>query len=67
MTPDWHLPVAAIMANSGHLPAPVVNAAVAEAAKTDLLTDWVVRQGERVMAAAAPADLKPSKHRTTAR
>jgi pimeloyl-ACP methyl ester carboxylesterase len=47
----------AIMANSGQIPAPVVNAAVAEAAKTDLLTDWVFRQGERVMSAATPADL----------
>jgi alpha-beta hydrolase superfamily lysophospholipase len=47
----------AIMANSGHIPAPVVNAAVAEAAKTDLLTDWVFRQGERVMGAATPADV----------
>jgi alpha-beta hydrolase superfamily lysophospholipase len=47
----------AIMANSGQIPAPVVNAAVAEAAKTDLLTDWVFRQGERVMGAATPADV----------
>ena len=45
------------MANSGQIPAPVVNAAVAEAAKTDLLTDWVFRQGERVMGAATPADV----------
>jgi alpha-beta hydrolase superfamily lysophospholipase len=47
----------AITANSGQIPAAVVNAAVAEAAKTDLLTDWVFRQGERVMGAAAPADV----------
>ena len=47
----------AITANSGQIPAPVVNAAVAEAAKTDLLTDWVFRQGERVMGAATPADV----------
>ena len=47
----------AIMADSGQIPAPVVNAAVAEAAKTDLLTDWVFRQGERVMNAATPADV----------
>lgn len=45
------------MADSGQIPAPVVNAAVAEAAKTDLLTDWVFRQGERVMNAATPADV----------
>jgi alpha-beta hydrolase superfamily lysophospholipase len=47
----------AIMANSGQIPAPVVNAAFTEAAKTDLLTDWVVRQGARVMGMATPADL----------
>ena len=35
----------------------MVNAAVAEAAKTDLLTDWVIAQGERVMGAATPADV----------
>ena len=46
-----------IAANSGRIPAPVVNAAVAAAGKTDLLTDWVIAQGERVMGVAAPADL----------
>jgi len=30
------------------------NAAVAEAAKTDLQTDWIFRQGERVMGAFLP-------------
>jgi alpha-beta hydrolase superfamily lysophospholipase len=47
----------AIMANSGQIPAQVVNAAVAAAAKTDLTTDWVFRQGERVLGAATPADV----------
>ena len=46
-----------IAANSGRIPAPVVDAAVAAAGKTDLLTDWVIAQGERVMGVATPADL----------
>jgi alpha-beta hydrolase superfamily lysophospholipase len=46
-----------IAANSGRIPPPVVNAAVAAAGKTDLLTDWVIAQGERVMGVATPADL----------
>ena len=49
--------LAAIAANSGQIPAPVVNTAVAAATKADLLTDWVFRQGERVMGTAARADL----------
>ena len=49
--------LAAIAANLGQIPAPVVNAAVAEAAKTDLQTDWFIAQGERVMGVSAPADL----------
>jgi alpha-beta hydrolase superfamily lysophospholipase len=49
--------LAAIAANSGQIPAPVVNAAVAAAAKTDLLTDWTLAQGKRVMGASTPADL----------
>ena len=47
----------AITANSGQIPAPVVNAAVTAAAKTDLLTEWALAQGERVMGASTPADL----------
>ena len=46
-----------IAANSGRIPAPVVDAAVAAAGKTDLLTDWVIAQGERVMGVATPAEL----------
>jgi alpha-beta hydrolase superfamily lysophospholipase len=47
----------AIVANSGQIPAPAVNAAVTAAAKTDLLTEWALAQGERVMGASSPADL----------
>jgi alpha-beta hydrolase superfamily lysophospholipase len=46
-----------IAANSGQIPAPLVNAAVAAAGKTDLLTDWVIAQGKRVMGVTTPADL----------
>jgi pimeloyl-ACP methyl ester carboxylesterase len=46
-----------IAANSGQIPAPLINAAVAAAGKTDLLTDWVIAQGERVMGVTAPADV----------
>jgi alpha-beta hydrolase superfamily lysophospholipase len=44
-----------IAANSDKIPAPLVNAAVAAAGKTDLLTDWVIAQGERVMGVSTPA------------
>jgi alpha-beta hydrolase superfamily lysophospholipase len=43
--------------NSGQMPAPLVNASVAAVRKTDLLTDWVIGQGERVMGVATPADV----------
>jgi alpha-beta hydrolase superfamily lysophospholipase len=46
-----------IAANSGQIPASLVNAAVATVRKTDLLTDWVIAQGERVMGVATPADV----------
>jgi alpha-beta hydrolase superfamily lysophospholipase len=46
-----------ILADSGQIPASVVNAAAAAAAKTDLLTDWGIRQGLHVMGAATPADV----------
>ncbi len=39
------------------MPASLVNAAVAAVRKTDLLTDWSIAQGQRVMAAATPADV----------
>ena len=45
----------AIAASSGQIPAPAVNAAVQVTAKTDLMTQWVVRHGERVTGAATPA------------
>lgn len=43
--------------NSGQMPAPLVNAAVASVRTTDLLTDWVIGQGERVMGVATPAEV----------
>jgi alpha-beta hydrolase superfamily lysophospholipase len=46
-----------IAANSAKIPAPLVNAAVAAAGKTDLLTDWEIAQGKRVMGVSTPADL----------
>jgi len=46
-----------IAANSGQIPAPLVNAAVAAAGKTDLLTDWAIAQGKRVMSVTTPADV----------
>ena len=49
--------LSAIAANSLDIPAPVVNAAVSAAAKTDLLTDWVIAQGKRVMGVDTPADV----------
>ena len=39
------------------MPAPLVNAAVDSVRQTDLLTDWVIGQGERVMGVATPADV----------
>jgi alpha-beta hydrolase superfamily lysophospholipase len=46
-----------IAANSGQMPATLVNAAVAAVRKTDLLTDWVIAQGELVMGVATPAEV----------
>jgi alpha-beta hydrolase superfamily lysophospholipase len=46
-----------IAANSNQMPASLVNAAVAAVRKTDLLTDWVIAQGEHVMGVATPADV----------
>jgi len=46
-----------IAANSRQIPAPLVNAAVATAGKTDLLTDWVIAQGKRVMGVSTAADV----------
>jgi pimeloyl-ACP methyl ester carboxylesterase len=44
-----------IAANSGQIPATVVNAAVEVVGKSDLLTEWVIAQGKRVMDVATPA------------
>ncbi len=49
--------LAAIAANSGQIPAPVIDAAAAAGAKLDLTADWELAQGKRVMGASAPADL----------
>jgi pimeloyl-ACP methyl ester carboxylesterase len=46
-----------IAANSEHMPASLVNAAVAAVRKSDLLTDWVIAQGERVTGVSTPADV----------
>ena len=46
-----------IAASADQMPAAIVNAAVASVRKTDLLTDWVIAQGERVMDCATPADV----------
>ena len=46
-----------IAANSDQMPAPLVNAAVASVRKTDMLTDWVIAQGERVTGSATPAEV----------
>lgn len=43
--------------NSDKMPAALVNAAVASVRKADLLTDWVISQGERVTGTSAPADV----------
>jgi alpha-beta hydrolase superfamily lysophospholipase len=46
-----------IATNSDQMPEPLVNAAVAAVRETDLLTDWVIAQGERVMGVATPSDV----------
>lgn len=49
--------LAAIAANFGQIPAPLIDAATAAVTKTDLFTDWVISHGERVMGTATPADM----------
>jgi hypothetical protein len=46
-----------ISANSEHMPASLVNAAVAAVRKSDLLTDWGIAQGQLVMGVSTPADV----------
>jgi len=46
-----------IAENSSKMPAALVNAAAAVVRKSDLLIDWSIAQGQRVMAAATPADV----------
>jgi pimeloyl-ACP methyl ester carboxylesterase len=47
--------LAAIAADHGQIPAPVLNAAVEAAGKTDLSTHWMFSQGARVIGAATAA------------
>ena len=54
-----------IAANSGRIPDAVVNAAVEEAASTDLLTQWGFSQGKRVTGTATPADVLRAWHEYT--
>lgn len=46
-----------IVENTDQIPGPVLDAAVDAARKTDLVTDWGFRQGQRVMGAASSAGL----------
>ena len=46
-----------ISANSEHMPASLVNAAVSAVQKSDLLTDWVIAQGQQVMGVSTPSDV----------
>jgi alpha-beta hydrolase superfamily lysophospholipase len=46
-----------ISANSEQMPPSLVNAAVAAVRKSDLLTDWVIAQGEHVMGVSSSADV----------
>ena len=55
--------LAVIADNAAGIPDAVVNAAVGEAVKTDLLTQWVVSQGARVTGAATPAEVFRGWHK----
>jgi alpha-beta hydrolase superfamily lysophospholipase len=46
-----------VAANSEQMPASLVNAAVAAVRKSDLLTDWILAQGEHVMGVTSPAEV----------
>ena len=46
-----------ISENSEDMPAPLVNAAVTAVRKSDLLTDWIIAQGELVMGVKSAADV----------
>jgi alpha-beta hydrolase superfamily lysophospholipase len=46
-----------IAANSAQMPASLVNAAVAAVRKSDLLTDWVIGQGEHVVGVPTAAEV----------
>ncbi|MEW2159855.1 alpha/beta fold hydrolase [Streptomyces sp. NPDC007189] len=47
----------AIAANFDNIPAPVFDAAIEEACRTDLLTEWFVTQGKRVMGTATATEV----------
>ena len=49
--------LSAISDNSEQMPATLVNAAVAAVQKSDLLTDWSITQGERVMGVNTAAEV----------
>ena len=46
-----------IAANSEQMPPALVDAAVASVRKSDLLTEWILSQGEHVMGVSSPADV----------
>ena len=46
-----------ISANSERMPASLVNAAVLAVQKSDLLTDWILAQGQQVMGVSSPSDV----------
>ena len=49
--------LSAISDNSEQMPATLVNAAVAAVQKADLLTEWVIAQGEHVLGVSSAADV----------
>lgn len=52
----------AIADNAATMPASLVNAAVNSVRKSDLLTEWVLAQGERVMGVDTPAEVFKAWH-----
>ncbi len=46
-----------VAANSEQMPSSLINAAVAAVRKSDLLTDWILAQGEHVMGVTSPAEV----------
>jgi alpha-beta hydrolase superfamily lysophospholipase len=54
-----------IAANSEQMPASLVNAAVATVRESDLLINWLLAQGERVMGVTSPAEVFHAWHEYT--